>query len=527
MQGSPRSSFRPGWAPSYLTGLRGPILSPDDPLGDIDWVKRGLERKWYTYKIINHCPANDLNIMILSIQSAEKDPIIAAFRIDARETQESRNCFFNAIIQGQAFLLSNKELAFPTANGLAINCILVERDAEVEHTDEAWVCFTSEVLAMQGKAISEVHFWLLLHESPISTQLLSGKDHLRLVRMLDYGSSSNHSDAPLLVAIRKGDFSQFQKILAANVDLEVTDGRGCSPLHITVLFGHTQMLDELLDRNVMVDAQDNVGRMPLNLAAEKGISEIVQKLLERGADPNLHPVDEPGTLNQVILKLHYQIIQMLLHHGAVVNEKDEWGWYPLFHACKDFEAASMLLDAGADSNTDLVGGAQLIHFAARAGQAKTIEMLLDRGVDVDRREGGGHNSTEPTALYRAIEEQQEGTVELLMRRGADPNLFFEKAWTCTLLAAKSGNINILRYVLGHRTFHFRDACLPEGWTALHLCAERGHQIPAKILLEAGWDYTAVDANGRTAAALAQQQEYRLVMEPIRDFHLQAQGVTSE
>jgi hypothetical protein len=60
MHGSPRSSFRPGWAPSYLTGLVGRPLGPDHPLGDIEWGKRGLKRSWYTYKVRQtFCPRSD------------------------------------------------------------------------------------------------------------------------------------------------------------------------------------------------------------------------------------------------------------------------------------------------------------------------------------------------------------------------------------------------------------------------------------------------------------------------------------
>ena len=449
-----------------------------------------------------------------------------ACRLDPREAQQSRDCFLNAISEGHAFTLSNKELAFPTANGLAINVLLVERDAEVEHTDEAWVCFTSEVIAMEGTVLSEVHPWLLLHESPISTIDHSGKTYTRIARMLDYSSGSRHSDAPLLVTIRNGDLSEFQKTLRSGANLDVKDGRGCTPLHVAVLTGRAQILDALLDRNVEVDAQDAAGRTALNLAAEQGIPETVEKLLAHGANPDIHPFDEPGSLNQALLKKQYRIIKILLDNGAEVNEKDTWGWYPLFHACRDFLSASMLLDAGADPNTDLVGGAQLIHFAARAGQTKTIELLLDRGIEVDRREGAGDNNVQPTALYRAIEEQNEETVALLISRGADPNLVFKNSWTCVLLAAKSGNFRILQLVLGHRTYRFNDACEPERWTALHLTARDGHRVPTKLLLEAGWDYTTVDAAGRTPAALAGENGHRLTKETIQDFHIRALRASS-
>ena len=370
--------------------------------------------------------------------------------------------------------------------------------------------------------MSEVYPWLLLHESPISTLDASSKWSTRFSRRLDYSSTSRQADAPLLVAIPNGDLSEFQKILCSGAELDVADGRGCTPLHVAVLTGRKQMLDALLERKIEVDTQDAGGRTALNLAAEGGDPETVEKLLAHGADPNLHPNDELGTLNQSIIKKQHRIVQILLDHGAEASEKDQWGWYPLFHASKDFRCASMLLDAGIDPNTNLVGGAQLIHFAARAGQTKTIELLLDRGIDVDRREGGNNNNTERTALYLAIQERNQETVALLISWGATPDLKFKDSWTCVLLAAKSGNFRILQLALGSaRTGCCNDACEPERWTALHLSAREGHRLPTKLLLERGWDYTALDAEGRTPAALAGENGHREVGETIRDFHLRA------
>ena len=82
MHGLPRSSFRPGWAPSYLIGLRGPLLSPDNPLGDIDWTRRGLAMRWYMYKIGGYQLAKDPNVLILHIENLESKPVIMAFRVD-------------------------------------------------------------------------------------------------------------------------------------------------------------------------------------------------------------------------------------------------------------------------------------------------------------------------------------------------------------------------------------------------------------------------------------------------------------
>ena len=89
------------------------------------------------------------------------------------------------------------------------------------------------------------------------------------------------------------------------------------------------------------------------------------------------------------------------------------------------------------------------------------------------------------------------------------------------MAAKSGNFRILRLLLGHSTHRFNDTCEPECWTALHLAARYGHRVPTKLLLEAGWDCAAVDAAGRTPAALASENGHRLTMETIEEFHARA------
>ena len=82
------------------------------------------------------------------------------------------------------------------------------------------------------------------------------------------------------------------------------------------------MLDALLNRNVEVDAVDASGRTALNLAAEQGTPEIIEKLLAHGANPNLHPFDELGSLNQALIKKDYCTMKILIDNGVEVIKKD-------------------------------------------------------------------------------------------------------------------------------------------------------------------------------------------------------------
>jgi hypothetical protein len=111
MFGSPRFCVY-GWAPSYLTGLVGTIISPDEPLGDVEWRERGLARKWYTYKVSDHQPPNDADVLNLVVEKPESNPVVIACRLDPREAWQSLACLLNAISEGHAFTLANQELDF-------------------------------------------------------------------------------------------------------------------------------------------------------------------------------------------------------------------------------------------------------------------------------------------------------------------------------------------------------------------------------------------------------------------------------
>jgi ankyrin repeat protein len=73
-----------------------------------------------------------------------------------------------------------------------------------------------------------------------------------------------------------------------------------------------------------------------------------------------------------------------------------------------------LLEAGANPNAKLVSGETLLMTAARSGQAGVVEQLLAKGADVNARGVRGQ-----TALMWAVAQQHPDVVELLLARGAD------------------------------------------------------------------------------------------------------------
>lgn len=81
-------------------------------------------------------------------------------------------------------------------------------------------------------------------------------------------------------------------------------------------------------------------------------------------------------------------------------------------------AARLLIDAGADVDTQDPGGWSALHFAAQSGSVEIAHLLLDAGASVDPKDSNGN-----TPLFRAtFESRGKGDlIELLRAYGANPN----------------------------------------------------------------------------------------------------------
>lgn len=124
-----------------------------------------------------------------------------------------------------------------------------------------------------------------------------------------------------------------------------------------------------------------------------------------------------------------------------------------------------------------------------------------------------------TPLQTAIEFNQVGLVELMLREGADPNIEVNDGFTCLLTAIESDNphsIAIVEKLLdGGADLHQTGI---NGWTPLHLASVRGHVEKARLLLDAGArvnQRTEIDGSETPlleAAAMGHPEIVRLLLE---------------
>lgn len=259
------------------------------------------------------------------------------------------------------------------------------------------------------------------------------KDPEALRRLLADGVDPNHpitygdSDYqvhPLEKAARQGSWETFRILLEAGADPDGAGSSGGTALHWSAARGRMGYVEALLragadpDRlsvasRMLEDAtpeerweKAHVGATPLEAAASHGHREVVERLLRAGARPRfaLHAASYSGSV---------ELIEFLLRRGADPRREGPFGNGPIRHAVMNGHLAAVerLLEAGARP------GEQALREAASNGLDDALRAMAAHGVRFD----GPPTYWGP--LYAAAAAGNASTVELLLELGASTETF--------------------------------------------------------------------------------------------------------
>lgn len=172
-------------------------------------------------------------------------------------------------------------------------------------------------------------------------------------------------------------------LLEQGADPSIADFRGRSPLHHAASARPGDLVWLLVDHGAVVDRRDNMHRTPLHWAAEGGAFLALSGLLSAGSDPSLCDENEKTPLELTpegpFIKaaaaltfasgpLHPNLNPIALHALAFAESLDR------------LEKA---IASGADLHACDHRGRTALHWAAIAGRAGAVAMLVDAGASPD------------------------------------------------------------------------------------------------------------------------------------------------
>ena len=243
----------------------------------------------------------------------------------------------------------------------------------------------------------------------------------------------------------KADHKNVLKLLIkSGADVRIENYKGVQPLHMAPDFELTELL---LENGADVDAVSRSGirvspfekhvvldgiiqsqnKLPLNPEWR----EITNLMLEYGGDYNTRDKEGNTLFHRAVQMANTDLVRCLISMGVDVNVKNDKGCTAL-HLVKDPKIAEMLLDAGADMESqDNSGTTPLLYQMADEWIGNSIpgynlvagkkhnyktdvsELLIRRGADVRATADSGATPLHFAATPKIAEE--------LIKRGADVN----------------------------------------------------------------------------------------------------------
>ena len=279
------------------------------------------------------------------------------------------------------------------------------------------------------------------------------------------------------------DVRKFRRLLRfGKVDINMGSEVG-TLLSLAAYRGQTDIIRELLSiRGIDVNLADRLGITPLYYAVQERYPDVVELLL---AAPGINPslVSKSGDTPLYIAAQYgfEEIVQLLLGApGINVNRTMlQGGTTPLGIAAAMGRAGIVkLLLAAPDIDVDARkhDGATALFLGAQCGCPEVVRLLVKRGADVNLSKFDGTsplcisikyrkdeaarilieasnihvNQTlngQATALFLAAAQGNRDLVRLLLRKGADPNIFFDDRIGALHAVCFRGDTAIVRMLL--------------------------------------------------------------------------------
>ncbi|XP_048012123.1 ankyrin repeat and SOCS box protein 15-like isoform X3 [Megalobrama amblycephala] len=324
--------------------------------------------------------------------------------------------------------------------------------------------------------------------------LASQAGHVENVKVLLQHGASPHNmnsknETPLLLAVRSNSYDMVHALIMGGANMEQVCLKKWTATHEAAKVGCADILMLLLKHGGKVMGRDGHGVTPLGIAAEYGHPDILEILIEHGGDATAQATNGDSALYDAAGSGNLDCINLLLQHGANPNVASFCSQLPIHRAA--YEGHYLALRTFIPITTKRairLSGMSPVHSAADGGHADCLELLIEKGFDVNPILGchisEKYGDMRKTPLYFAICNGDVTCTEILLKAGANPDL---DPLRCLLVAVRAGKHELVRLLLAYGanvncTFSvISDTVFP---TALQYCLK--DEMMLRLLLNNGY-----------------------------------------
>uniref|UniRef100_A0A6C0ED74 Uncharacterized protein n=1 Tax=viral metagenome TaxID=1070528 RepID=A0A6C0ED74_9ZZZZ len=358
--------------------------------------------------------------------------------------------------------------------------LLLENGADINEKDDSGR--TALFFAVQKKYIEILN--ILLNDRNIK---IDEKDNNGLDALM-YASAFGNKEA-LIILLNKDAYIKLKK-----------DDFGRTALFYAIKYNNLEIVKILVKNGAETTIIDNNGDSYLALACHNGNTEIVKILLENGASSVINEADIGGLtpLLYATKRKHFDIIKLLVEHGADVNIQNKEGFTPLINSIlyEDKKSVELLLKSGANVEQKK-GFLTPLNIACIYGNMEIIELLLKNGADINTK-----NQYGVTPLIMSIGKKFINVVKLLIEKGANVNLSDEVGGTPLMYACGKNVFEIVELLVKNgANVNLSDN---NGSTPLMFACQNKNFDIVKLLVEHGADVNIQNMDGSTALMYASE-----------------------
>jgi ankyrin repeat protein len=339
---------------------------------------------------------------------------------------------------------------------------------------------------------------------------------LLLEKGADANATETDGNTPLLLAMTRRLWGAILVLLKHGADADTKDPGGKTVLHLAAEWGRIELVEWWIEHGVKTKSSDLSGVTAVELAAINGHEKIVQLLINHDktqADnqarylqfARLHTAvknDTGALVSSLLMDITFDSKCSILLGRKLLEQAIDNGNLALLKLVLE-----KLSDAVEDNYYDQALS-QLL--AARIDHNDMLVLLLSKGANIEARSLTNYSRT---ALHIAARAKNHPAVQLLLEKGADVNVTDRHGYTPLMYAAEMGNETIVNLILQYGAVTEAKEIF-QGRTALGLAAENERVAIVRLLLEHGAEVEAFNDDGETALHGAALEGWLTVMEVL-------------